>query len=847
MEGREHSLESDRPEHNENGAELEPTQSSGSTVLDVDMEQENHEMDSIPSSSPPTHEPDPRNSLQHVLGYDSPQMLGDRFDDTANSEAATPSKSQRNWGLDDPRDTTEDDGDDSAPDNRELTPSQGATALSQGAGGKRTAANGATSSVYGGNKIKHLKREDGVPLWRKDIQYDFLRAVFEDPTPAFTRVKDGSSGHTFADIYIDAMAESRKTSKILKDKLLSDRTAALNMAMVCLLVNVGRMNTTLNFFPEMRAALRTYHAIPCLQVQEDSNAYKQLQDAPRLKSILKGACEDKQEPYTIEAIKEASVPRTNPVNLIFVLAQYAPKITELHFSLQLDFFHLVTRTTLSSQSRAKGFLWLMWWYLESDFSSDSAAKNPFGPGQPPEVNDVPQKLPPFEHLTEEQARSENIDTDEEVAYGRRKQEDRKRINESEAAAKRANDTDDATFAISKKGKKNINPSFASEEREYSSAHERASPNPAIPPHKNSSRTKPRKSTLDPSQFEADQMRSASPPGIYLDLESGAGTPSNGARSQTLNGNGQSGTGDQSAQRTGRGRWPRNKEENLGQRIILRTKMNRVAAGSPGAPGSGSGQMLLQPDGSHQRSRRPLTAHQIAVEQNRQARVEHKLDRRLQAIYRKRRRARERDGAIWRAWNRQEKSTDPFENSEDEENSTGTSNSNQNSTTNYRHPLVDLNGIPFRNRPRFGGLVAADEEEEDFGEELGTYAAAVRRAARRLDRWDSLPPDVGGVMGTKAKKRTPAARPKRGTKKRGGVGGGDDDDGDGDPTTRQLEDGNSPGGSHLETLAEADGADEETDEDLDEIDRELLRDVDHEGEIEVEGEGEGEGEVEGIES
>jgi len=32
----------------------------------------------------------------------------------------------------------------------------------------------------------------------------------------------------------------------LKDKLLTERPAAINMAMVCLLVNLGRMNTTLN-------------------------------------------------------------------------------------------------------------------------------------------------------------------------------------------------------------------------------------------------------------------------------------------------------------------------------------------------------------------------------------------------------------------------------------------------------------------------------------------------------------------------------------------------------------------------------------------------------------------------
>jgi len=110
----------------------------------------------------------------------------------------------------------------------------------------RRNANGSVSSVYSGNKIRHLKKEDGVPLWRRDIQYDFLKYVFEDEQKVFHKVSDGSYGHTFADIYLDAMAKSSKCSKILKDKLLTERPAALNMAMVCLLVNVGRMNTTLN-------------------------------------------------------------------------------------------------------------------------------------------------------------------------------------------------------------------------------------------------------------------------------------------------------------------------------------------------------------------------------------------------------------------------------------------------------------------------------------------------------------------------------------------------------------------------------------------------------------------------
>lgn len=178
----------------------------------------------------------------------------------------------------------------------------------------------------------------------------------------------------------------------------------------------------------MRAQLRTYHSIPSLQAQQDPNAYKQLQDAPRLKSILKGATEDVEQPSTIEEVKAAKVPRTNPVNLIFVLAQYAPKISEVHFPPPRDFFDLVMRPSLSSRSRATAFLWLMWWYLESDFSVEDAQENPFGPGQYGQpgdaTNGMPLKCPPFKHLSEAEIAVENVDTEEEKVFGEQKRKER---------------------------------------------------------------------------------------------------------------------------------------------------------------------------------------------------------------------------------------------------------------------------------------------------------------------------------------------------------------------------------------------------------------------------------------
>lgn len=193
-------------------------------------------------------EPDPRQSLRHVLAAADP--LPPSSHPVAPAETSNHPKqggSHKNtmiWIQEGGREYGEDEGstqNDSYTRASEINPSYTMTVTHT-----RRNANGTIGSVYSGNKIRHLKKDDGVPLWRRDIQYAFLRAVFEDTTPVFTLVSDCTTGHTFADIYIDAMARSSKTSKVLKDKLLTDRAAALNMAMVCLLVNVGRMNTTLN-------------------------------------------------------------------------------------------------------------------------------------------------------------------------------------------------------------------------------------------------------------------------------------------------------------------------------------------------------------------------------------------------------------------------------------------------------------------------------------------------------------------------------------------------------------------------------------------------------------------------
>jgi Ino eighty subunit 1 len=160
-----------------------------------------------------------------------------------------------------------------------------------------------------------------------------------------------------------------------------------------------------------------------------------LQDAPRLKSILKGATEDTRQPSTIEDIRNAAKPRTNAVNLIFVMHQYFPKVTELHFPEDQEFFDLVMGTNMGSETRAKAFLWLMWWYLESDFSYEDSQRNPFGPGEVSEqdrdTDPLPAKVPKIAILTEEEEEAENVDPPSELKFGEDKRRERIAILASE--------------------------------------------------------------------------------------------------------------------------------------------------------------------------------------------------------------------------------------------------------------------------------------------------------------------------------------------------------------------------------------------------------------------------------
>ncbi|KAM0475261.1 hypothetical protein ACHAPX_007015 [Trichoderma viride] len=527
------------------------------------------------------------------------------------------------------------------------TPSEGAEKPSRGKGrGKDKDKDKDAQSLIG--KIRHLKKEDGEPLWRKDIQYDFLRAVFDNDQKVFTNSYDPElEKQCFADLYIDTMARSSKTSKVLRDKLMNDREAAKGMAMVCLLVNMGRMNTTLNFFPEMRAQLRTYHAIPSLQAQQDPHAYKQLQDAPRLKSILKGGAEDRDEPNSLEKIKQHDIPRTNPVNLIFVMCNSALKVAELHFPPHREFHDVIMKTQYTSLSRSKAFLWLMWFYLESDFTEEGCEENPFGAGVDYGVDVANQGVPELQEMTDEQEAAENIDPEVEVEFGHEKQKIRSTILEM-----------DHQFLTEREKRGKARPAVADD-------------GPAILPR------------IRPSKHESDMESNRSTPPRLLARKIAT---MNGHRSAPL-------------------------------------KYQIFEGSSPARHGA---------DGVVARKPRPPTAHQLAVERNRSQRVEYILDRGLRRRHHKSRKLRRQEGAIVRTYKRLQAQADPFEDSDAED---------------HTPRSLPVNGDKGKNifRERgIGGLCLLATDADDYGEEVSSYAAAIRRSTRRLARWRGHEAELGVI-------------------------------------------------------------------------------------------------------
>lgn len=358
----------------------------------------------------------------------------------------------------------------------------------------KTERGGNSSNKY----TRHLKKPDGAFFTRKDVQYEFLRRLLMDERllfdnklkPVFqtslapmsladnkvplvtesdydARTFVFNDKLSFAQLYALSMASSSKCSKILRDKLLLDSQVAFSTCILAFLVNIGRLNTTINFYLEMTSQLRTYHSVPCLQVH--SSESKSLQDTPRIKSILRNLPQGNDtvnlsliykmlgviDWETFNAIGEVTpqkysknnkidedgkdfdlVGKFNIINMIFALCDSAT-IVRLNFLMkyvqlldnnggqideekELTLFNILDSSKYEVEDRVNIILWLFYVHLQTNLKFEELAESVkmFRNGDIPELDEG--KLP-LRYAKEEY----DIDTEDEIAYGESQRAKRK--------------------------------------------------------------------------------------------------------------------------------------------------------------------------------------------------------------------------------------------------------------------------------------------------------------------------------------------------------------------------------------------------------------------------------------
>ncbi|GAA5994165.1 Ies1p [Rhodotorula paludigena] len=266
-----------------------------------------------------------------------------------------------------------------------------------------------------------IKKLDSEPLLRQDIQWQVLDDIFNDRSFRFTAPVDRSAPPAdpiylnFDQLYLEAILSSMKTTQNIRTKLISNPEFAINYCKICLLVNVGRINTTLAFYPNMRTALRTYHPVPSLQTEKVSQS--EMSDAPRIKGALKAAMLDwevNNVPTTLREVAARAAsgeirhgPPTTVIEAIFLLFNEAGWISEKYFPDGFDLWDIFFPSDMPSQPRARAFLSLLHHVLENksfldDFDAPSGMPRTLNPpiqlqrdlpaGAPRENVDPPHEL-----------------------------------------------------------------------------------------------------------------------------------------------------------------------------------------------------------------------------------------------------------------------------------------------------------------------------------------------------------------------------------------------------------------------------------------------------------------------
>ncbi|OAV96586.1 hypothetical protein PTTG_01020 [Puccinia triticina 1-1 BBBD Race 1] len=274
----------------------------------------------------------------------------------------------------------------------------------------------ATPSTSKENSGWALKKLDGEMFTREDIQYDLMSNIFNDRTFQFTSPLD-QRAISFKELYVETLSRFSKAAKSTVRQLDDNPQWATNFCIASFLINIGRINTTVAFYPELRAYMRTYHPIPCLQ--KDEYCQTNLQDAPRIKTMLKSCqlpSEFNNEPESLPDIAKRSAlgyrPPTTVVNLIFELFGVEPYVSMKYFPEGFVLHDLFSPNTIPTKLRAYAFLWLMHHFLEdpsviTDFQHESKIEA----FQIARLEDIQ----PDSSLGDS---PENVDTEEEIKWGK---------------------------------------------------------------------------------------------------------------------------------------------------------------------------------------------------------------------------------------------------------------------------------------------------------------------------------------------------------------------------------------------------------------------------------------------
>ncbi|KNZ44939.1 hypothetical protein VP01_866g2 [Puccinia sorghi] len=236
-------------------------------------------------------------------------------------------------------------------------------------------------------------------------------------TPNASKDNPGWALKKLDELYVETLSRFSKAAKSTVRQLDDNPNWATNFCIASFLINIGRINTTVAFYPELRAYMRTYHPIPCLQ--KDEYCQTNLQDAPRIKTMLKSCqlpSEFNNEPDSLPEIAKRSAlgyrPPTTVVNLIFELFSVEPYVSMKYFPEGFVLHDLFSPTTIPTKLRAYAFLWLMHHFLE-----DPSALNDFAHESKVEAFQLArlEDIQPDSSLGDT---PENVDTEEEIQWGK---------------------------------------------------------------------------------------------------------------------------------------------------------------------------------------------------------------------------------------------------------------------------------------------------------------------------------------------------------------------------------------------------------------------------------------------